>query len=257
MRRLLAWLMLFALALLWQAPATLIDRSLSRATGDALRLAEARGTVWSGQAVVARSLPGAERWRPQMPVEWRFDAARLLDKSLAWRISSGGVPVAVVGVGTDGFFASDLHLRGPASMFVDHLPHSLAHAGWRGEVDLQATSFGCTWVGHCAGRASLLWNGASTDLLPGWRLGDYRLTTEGVPGKSLRFRIRTVEGLLRIEGEGDWGADGALSFQGTVKGEPSILQRLPSIAGPWVRPTDDPGTWAISIVRGANAPARP
>ena len=48
----LAWLGLalglYAIALAVTAPATLVDASLERATKGSLRLAEAKGTVWSG-----------------------------------------------------------------------------------------------------------------------------------------------------------------------------------------------------------------
>ena len=43
---------IYALALLATAPATLADGGLQRASGGRLRLAEARGTLWSGSGRV-------------------------------------------------------------------------------------------------------------------------------------------------------------------------------------------------------------
>lgn len=248
---------IFLVALLWQAPATLIDLLVDRASGGVLRVAEAKGSIWSGQGLMIRAAQRSGRWIPQMPVSWSLDVPRLLDGLLAWKISSGGAGIAIVGVGLRGIAASQVHLRGPTSMFVAPFPRSVALAGWRGDMDVQATKFECTWHGHCAGRMELQWNGASSDLLPGRMLGNYRLTTDGRPGDELRFQLKTAEGAVGLQGDGTWRADGSISFRGTIKGEPELLQRLPSIAGPWVQPTSDPGTWTLSIERGSTAPSKP
>lgn len=254
MRRLVFALVASVIALLWQAPATLVDIFFSKTSGGTLRLAEAKGSVWSGQAIVVSAAQRAGQLIPQIPAEWVFDVSRLLDQLLAWRISSGGTDIAVIGIGFKGLVVSHLHVRGPVSLLIGSLSHNLARAGWRGDFDLQSRAFRCTWKGHCGGRLDLLWNGAASDLLPNKTLGNYKITADGAPGDELRFQVRTTDGNVRVQGEGGWRADGSMSFRGTVKGEPELLQRLPSIAGPWVTPTGQADTWDVSI--SLHQPAR-
>ena len=60
-------LVLLAAALAALAPATLIDARVAARTRDRVRLAEASGTVWSGEGTLADA---AGRWR--LPVSWRL-----------------------------------------------------------------------------------------------------------------------------------------------------------------------------------------
>lgn len=257
MRRLILAPAILLGALLWKTPATLIDLLIDRGSGGRLRIAEATGSIWSGQGLLIRAAQRPGSWVPQMPLKWSLDFSRVLDGLLAWRITSGEASIAILGVGLRGISASQLHLRGPAAMFVAPFPHNLALAGWRGDVDVQATKLDCTWQGHCAGRMEVQWNNASSDLLPGRMLGNYRLTTDGRPGDEMRFQMKTVEGTVGLQGDGTWRSDGSISFRGTIKGEPELLQRLPSIAGPWVKPTSDAGTWALSIEQTSASPSKP
>lgn len=250
MKRLLFALGALALASLWQAPASIVDQCLDDVSGGTLRLAEATGTVWSGRALLLTAGKSPGVWQPQLPIEWTLDASSLVDRRLALRISSGGNAIATIGAGFDGIVANRVRLRGPASFFLERFKHNLSHAGWRGEMAMTSTRFECTWNGHCGGPMEVEWINASSDLLLNQPLGSYRLTTDGVAGGVLRFQLRTIDGTIRIDGGGDWAADGSFSFKGTIKGPPELMQRLPSIAGPWAQPSDEAGTWTIAIARG-------
>jgi general secretion pathway protein N len=254
MRRALLAFCALMVALVWQAPAAIFDQYIDHSSGGTLRLAQAHGTVWSGQGILMTSSRSPGVWQPQLPLEWTLDAPSIADRLLAWKVSSGGASVTTIGIGFDGVVASRVHLRGPASLFLERFKHNFARAGWRGDISIQSTRFQCAWNGHCAGRMELDWTNAASDLLPGQQLGTYRLVTDGIPGEKLRFQLRTLGGAVRIDGEGGWGVDGSVSFNGTTRGPPELLQRLPSIAGPWVRPTDEAGTWAIAISIGSESP---
>jgi hypothetical protein len=82
-------LLLIVGALVAQAPATLLDRRLADATRGAVRLADARGTVWSGGADVADA---KGRWT--VPVAWRVDPLAALKGEIAVTLLPAGPATA-------------------------------------------------------------------------------------------------------------------------------------------------------------------
>lgn len=97
-----------------EAPATLLDRRIEQATGGVVRLADARGTVWSGRGTLADA---RGRWR--IPLGWRSDPVALLTGRLAVTLvpASADEPRGVVTVGEQELGASDLAVRLPAGVF--------------------------------------------------------------------------------------------------------------------------------------------
>jgi hypothetical protein len=93
----------------------------------------------------------------------------------------------------------------------------------------------------------LRWIGAASELLPGDALGDYKLAIDGSSGNQIVFQVQTIDGPIRVEGQGRWEVAGPLVFDGMIKGNAALLQRLPSVAGPWVHPSAEPGTWNVTI----------
>jgi general secretion pathway protein N len=254
--RVLAAILAVVVALLWQAPATLIDAGLDRVSGGSLRLAQAGGTIWSGQGVVMGLASAPDAWGTWLPAEWTFDVLSVSTGVPAWEISSGGLPVARLGLGLRGIVVSRLKLRGPARYFLERIPHNIGHAGWKGDIAVETPRFQCSWHGHCEGHLEVHWTDATSDFLPGQRLGNYHLTMDGTPSGELNFQLRTLDGTIRVDGSGRWTVDSVFAFDGTIKGSPELLQRLPSIAGPWIQPSGEAGTWAVAI-RWANKDLQP
>jgi len=112
-------LVLLVVAFAAQAPATLLDRRVERATGGALRLADATGTVWSGRATLADA---RGRWR--LPLGWRTDPLALLTGRLGVTLVPASVdePRGVVVVGEQEVAATDLELRLPAGVLESAWP---------------------------------------------------------------------------------------------------------------------------------------
>lgn len=240
-------------ALLWQVPATVIDAGLDRASGGTLRLTQAAGTLWSGHGVVMGLVSAPDAWQAWLPTEWALDALSVPIGVPAWDISTGGLPVARLEFGIGGVVVSRLRLHGPAKFFIERIPHNIGHAGWKGEIAVESPRFQCSWHVHCVGRLELQWTHAASELLPGQELGNYQLTIEGAPGGGVHFQLRTVDGRVRIDGGGRWMVGGVFAFNGTIKGSPELLQRLPSIAGPWVHPSGEAGTWTVTIEQGTRS----
>ena len=245
MRIVLGLALLCAVAL-WRMPGTLLDAGLDRATDGALRLADASGTVWDGQAVLMVRDLASNSWQPWLALEWSAEPASLLQGALSWRISSGGILAARIAFTATQAGIEDAKLQGPARFFLARIPNSLAHTGWSGDMALHSPAFRCTWKRRCAGRAELRWTGAASSLLPGQAFGDYLLTVEGSPN-ALLLQLRTLRGEVQIRGDGRWPPGAPPTFNGTIQGDPSFLQRLPSVGGSWLRPSGDAGAWTIAI----------
>jgi len=106
-------LVLLVVAFVAEAPATLLDRRVQEATRGAVRLADARGTVWSGRAMLADA---QGRWR--VPLAWRAAPAGVLagrvDVSLVPQ--APGEPRGSVAIAEQDLAVSDLDLRLPAAV---------------------------------------------------------------------------------------------------------------------------------------------
>jgi general secretion pathway protein N len=88
--------------------------------------------------------------------------------------------------------------------------------GLAGRLRLTASSFEMR-PDELQGSATLRWEGAASRLLPITQTGDYQLLVTG-NGKRARLQLSTAQGVLQVDGEGEWRAleDGALRVQGTI-----------------------------------------
>ena len=199
----------FAVALVALAPATLIDARLERASEGRVRLAEARGSLWSGagwieirdadgRAGVAkplawRVLPGS-LLRGRLSVEVDLDqAARPFPVTLSLsriEIADAGisVPAAVLGLGMPRI--APLRLTGDVLVDIPRLSVE------RGRMD---------------GEATLKWRAAGSALTPISPLGDYEVRFKAV-GPALHAALSTLEGPLQLDGKGTWTNGAPPSF---------------------------------------------
>lgn len=100
-------------ALAWQAPAAWLGERMAAASGNAVVLANAEGTVWSGRGVIAS---GDGRWR--IPVGWHVVPSALLHGELAFAfdpLASDVAPRGTIRLHTHGIAVDGLALRLPAA----------------------------------------------------------------------------------------------------------------------------------------------
>jgi general secretion pathway protein N len=191
----------FAVALVALAPATLIDARLARVSDGRLRLAEAKGSLWSGtgwieirdadgRAGVAKRL--AWRVRPQSLLRGRLVAEVELDRSAKpfpvtislsrIEIQDAGInlPAAALGLGMPKL--APFRLTGDVLVNIPHL------ALERGRMD---------------GDATLQWRAAGSALTPVSPLGAYEVHFKAV-GPAVHAALRTLEGPVELEGKGSW-----------------------------------------------------
>ena len=228
------------------APATWLADAVASATEDRLVLADARGSVWQGSAVVvltggrgsrdASALPGRLQWQlapDGAALTLRLRHACCLNGPLALRLVPGmgrlrvelpATPGAIgqwpaawlVGLGTPW---NTVQPVGSLQLSSQGLALEAVQGRWRfsGQAQLELGSF--------ASRLSTL-----------EVLGSYRLTLQGAAAgadDSTGVQLTTTSGALQLGGSGQWAA-GRLRFRGQASAEPGsepALNNLLNIIG--------------------------
>ena len=195
----------YAVALVALAPATLIDARLQAASEGRLRLAEARGSLWSGAAWIeirdAQGRAGVAkrlRWRvpPRSLLRGRLLAEVELDrdaKPFPVAISFSRIDIADAGVSV------------PAAVLGLGAPR-LAALRLTGEMRVKVPRLSFE-RGQMQGDATLQWRAAGSALTPISPLGDYEVRFKAA-GPAVHAALRTLEGPLQLDGKGTW-SDGA------------------------------------------------
>lgn len=229
------------------APAAWMARAVERASDGRLLLADARGTLWAGDAVLAltagtgardaAALPGRLHWT----LRWRDGAFELglrhaccLHGSPALRVrpAPGGTSVALAAEdGADGRIGhwpaawlsglgtpwNTLQLAGELQLSSPGIRFERAGAAWRAE-----------------GTMRLALQGAASRLSTLPTLGSWRLDLAGAPASTadaadatdasrppaaLRLTLATDHGPLRLDGHGSWSGQG-LQLRGQASADP-------------------------------------
>jgi general secretion pathway protein N len=213
----------YAAALVALAPATLLDAQLQRVTEGRLRLAEARGSLWSGEGwVEVRDTDGkvgvARRlaWRvlPESLLRARLVAEVELDqaaKPFTLSLSPSRLHVA----------GADIQL--PAMALALGLPR-LAPFRLSGELLVSIADLAIE-RGGAHGSATLHWRGAGSALTPIAPLGDYEVRIKAV-GPAVHAVLSTLAGPLQLEGKGTWANGAAPSFLAMARVAPQHQEEL-------------------------------
>ncbi|MDO9096460.1 MAG: type II secretion system protein N [Rubrivivax sp.] len=243
------------LALVAFAPAAWLARGVSAGTEGRLLLADARGTVWQGSAVLvltggpgsrdASALPGRLHWTLGLAgsaLSLGLQQACCIAQELRLRLvpGLGRLRIELPGAGDGAALGSAVAPRvlgqWPASWLVGlGTPwNTLKPAG-----TLQLSSAGLVaeavqgrWI--MQGQAELQLRGMSSSLSTLEELGSYRLDLQGDPrGDAARVQLNTTDGALQLSGSGDWAASG-LRFRGQASAAPgseAALSNLLNIIG--------------------------
>lgn len=203
----------YVLFLVVMAPATLLDAGLRHATEGRLRLARARGTLWSGDGVL----------------EVRDETGHAVGKDLSWSLQTHALwrgrldfTVAIDHAGER--FPVRLSMRGielsnadfsvPASALGVAMPQ-MAALGPRGELAFHIAKF--SRVGDAlSADAVVTWKDASSAVTAVAPLGSYELRFNSVAG-ALNATLSTLNGPLRLDGHGAWRGSGALELSATAR----------------------------------------
>jgi general secretion pathway protein N len=182
-------------------PAAWVDYALERASGGALVLGDARGTVWNGQGTLAaRSGNG---FRAIGDVQWRCNPLSLFAGRLGVAVTSaapGAELRANIGVGLRSVRVQNLEASVPATL-IEAIP---VVAFWKpqGRVRVSAESFE---IGPASVRGAATAEWSEAGMMGVARVGDYRLQITG-SGDRAAIRLQTLHGDLRVSGDGEWRA---------------------------------------------------
>jgi general secretion pathway protein N len=235
------------LALVVFAPAAWLAGSVASATGQRLLLADARGSVWQGSAVLV--LTGGADSR---------DAAALPGR-LHWRIGLAGMKLAVAA-------RHECCLNGELQLLVEPgigrvkltlPPGDSANGGIRGQWPASwLAGLGTPWnTLQLGGWLRLASPGLTAEAVQGrWRLdgsaelqlddvrsrlstlprlGSYRIGITGAGDGGAGISLQTIEGPLLLSGSGQWAASG-VRFRGEARadtGAETVLNNLLNLIG--------------------------
>jgi general secretion pathway protein N len=250
------------------APAQWLADGLHQASAQRLLLAEARGSLWNGSAVLvltggagshgASALPGRLQW--QLRPDWRGlrltarqDCCINGDLALRWQPGWGGYTVALdrPTAAPPGVAAGQAVSGAPAGLpvadaVIGHWPAAwLAGLGtpWNtlqlgGLMQLASPGLRLQSAQgrlRLDGALSLELLGVSSRLSSLPALGSYRLDLAGqaATGDAATVQLRTLDGALRLSGGGSWTGTG-LRFRGeaqAAEGQAPALANLLNIIG--------------------------
>ena len=235
------------LALAVYAPAAWLAAGVQDATAGRLLLADARGTVWTGSAVMVLTGGAGSRDASALPgrLQWtlRLDGAALalrarqdccIGTELKLRVVPGlgrlrlelpttGGPVALLGQWPAAW------LTGLGTPWNTLQPAGLLALSSSGFV---AESVQGRWI--FSGRLELELRNLSSSLSTLEELGSYRLSLQGDErGDAAQLQLSTQSGALQLSGSGQWAAS-KLRFNGQASAAPgseSALGNLLNIIG--------------------------
>jgi general secretion pathway protein N len=244
----LGWMVLALLVIvatvLVSAPAGLGDVLLARLTDGRVRLAQAQGSIWSGEArvVVVQSTPGASQaegrsQRPPLEVlqglavpgvlHWQIRPlallAGVLDASLQWQ--GMAEPVRLEGSAT----------RVSLSAGAMELPAlALANLGSPWNTIRPTATLALQWQALRISREGLNGNIAvelrdvSSAMAAVSPLGSYHVEVQA-EGPQATLTLSTVTGALKLSGKGRWSAASGLQFSAQARAADSERERLDSL----------------------------
>jgi general secretion pathway protein N len=234
-------------ALVVYAPAAWLAGRVAAATGERLLLADARGTVWQGSAVLvltggagsrdAAALPGRLEWHVglagrQLSLVARHACCLIGDLQLLVEPGFGRIkltlPAAPAGAdGVRGQWPTPW-LAGLGTPF-----NTLQLGGWLrlASPGLAAETVQGRW--RFDGQAELQLDDVQSRLSTLPRLGSYRLGLAGAAAGDASITLSTLEGPLLLSGRGQWAAAG-LRLRGEARAEEgaeALLNNLLNLIG--------------------------
>jgi general secretion pathway protein N len=214
---------IYALVLLLTAPATLVDAGLQRASDGRLRLAEARGSVWSGSGQIevreANGRTGVARF-----LSWRFVPGSLLRGHLVCEVALDRADRTFpVTLSFSRVELADAEISLPAAVLGLAVP-KLKPLGLTGDVMINVARLSMASDG-VRGNATINWRTAGSRLSPVSPLGDYEVRLDA-EGKVVHVYLRTIEGPMRLDGKGSWTRGNAPEIQAMASVPPQYQKEL-------------------------------
>src|SRR5258706_3742739 len=215
-------------------PASFIAARARAAAPGRIEMSEATGSLWRGSARARFAAPGGHLIFDR--IEWSLAPARLMAGRVAFDVRAVGHGLAGHAQLARGFSRwelRELSATGEAEALVPLAPIA---AAWRPEGTITLSSPALDWNDDDArGSLSAEWKDAALSISEVRPLGTYRLDAhaEGGPAK---LTFATMQGPLRISGQGMFTRPARLTVSGEARGEcdrAKALEALLDFIGPW------------------------
>jgi general secretion pathway protein N len=213
----------YAVILVVEAPATLVDAALRRVGNERLRLVQAQGSVWSGKGILEIRSAGATEALAR-PISWRVQPASLWRGQLVCevRLDPASPPITVAASPTrvqiDG---AEIDL--PADALALAEPR-LKPLKLKGDIQIRLDGFSLA-RNSVNGGLVVLWQSAGSDFSPVSPMGSYELRVDG-EGQDVRARLTTNEGPLQLDGAGTWKVTAPPRFTATARVPPEYREQF-------------------------------
>lgn len=242
--RILLFVLIASTLLIVRLPATLMDGMVAQWSNGKLRVAATSGTLWHGAGLLAIS-DGQRQLKAQRTVAWRFGLAPGT-VGLSLILEEHGQPQADLRLAVGGVAIEQLALDLPLDLVAASIAHPVARAGWRGRLVLASDGFSCDWRQACEGALRVRWHDAGLDIVPERALGTHEIRFAAL-GRAFDITVNTLAGDIRVDGSGRLEPGGALSFEGSVEGDPEIVDRMPNIMDRNARLSGTPGRVLVTL----------
>lgn len=210
------------------APATLLDAALQHASGGRVRIAEARGTLWSGNGQVELR-DAAERQGVAKSIAWHVVPEASAGGRLACDIAVDHSPKPMrLTFSLSGLKLDEADIDLPAAALGLAIA-KLAPLELKGDLQLHVTRLSAGRQG-VSGGATLHWLGAGSAHSPVAPLGDYELRLDSGE-KTTLATLRTLKGPLSIVGQGSWTSGDEPVFQAALSVPPAYRAQLAPLLG--------------------------
>ncbi len=219
-------------------PARGLDLLINQASADHVRLLNARGTLWRGQAdlvlaggpgsAAAIALPQGVRWR--LTPAWSQGPVLRLELVAPCCVAQGLELLLGVAAGSARLELAPHSSQWPAAWLAG------LGAPWntvrlQGQLQLQTAGTGIEWTqgrARLTGPFELQALDLSSSLSTLKPLGSYRLRFEPDADGSPRLQLDTLRGNLRLSGQAQWSG-GRLRFQGQAEAAPDSERSLSNL----------------------------
>ena len=187
-----------------------------------LRMVDARGTVWSGSAMIGVS-DGRQVLLIPGRVSWKIGLAAIASGRVMAEVAHPSLPAPLaVSLTTRSITVKAGQSELPAALLVAlGTPFNTIRPGG---------ALGVRWTdleikdGTLAGGLQIEWREAQSALSPVAPLGSYRLQIAGA-GDTARVQLDTLRGPLRLQGSGTVKG-GRISFKGVASADPQMRPAL-------------------------------
>lgn len=217
----------YAVFLVATVPARYVAAKVQSGSQGRIQLSDATGTLWRGKAKAVVSIPGGALALDRL--DWRFLPGRIAAGRIAFDVKAGLPGFEASGEIAKSFSAwevRDFDAHGNVALVTTILPWI---AAWRPAGTAMVTSQSFSWDGRDArGDMRIEWRGAGLSLADVRPLGTYRaeVRAEGGPAK---VKLTTVEGQLRLAGQGTLAPPSRFVFSGEARAEGADAKSLESL----------------------------